>query len=120
LTPQSKINAVCEMAYGEERRRAWERLNLEIGSNNVQGILAADIVIAILDGQDVDSGTASEIGYARAHTKPIFGYRGDFRLSSDNEGSVVNLQVEYFIKSSGGSIYRSTEDLFSALDRKFS
>jgi nucleoside 2-deoxyribosyltransferase len=52
----------------------------------------------------VDSGTAAEIGYAFAMGKPILGYRGDFRLSADNEGSTVNLQVEYFITQSGGQI----------------
>ena len=61
-------------------------------------------MLAVLDGTDVDSGTASEIGYAYAKGKPMVGYRGDFRLSSDNEGGVVNLQVQYFILTSGGSI----------------
>src|SRR5262245_63505569 len=38
--------------------------------------------------------------------KRIIGYRGDVRLSADNEGAVVNLQVEYFIHESGGRIVR--------------
>ena len=42
--------------------------------------------MAVLDGTDVDSGTAAEIGYAFARGKLIVGYRGDFRLSADNEG----------------------------------
>jgi nucleoside 2-deoxyribosyltransferase len=62
------------------------------------------MVFAVLDGTDVDSGTAAEIGYAFAKGKPILGYRGDFRLSADNDGSIVNLQVEYFIRASGGTI----------------
>lgn len=33
--------------------------------------------------------------------RPIIGYRGDFRLSADNPGSIVNLQVEYFIALNG-------------------
>jgi nucleoside 2-deoxyribosyltransferase len=68
-------------------------------------------MIAILDGPDVDSGTAAEIGYAFARGKLIVGYRGDFRLSADNEGSIVNLQVEYFIRESGGAIVSRYEDL---------
>ena len=35
------------------------------------------------------------IGYAFARGKPIIGYRGDLRLSSDNVGLTVNLQVEF-------------------------
>lgn len=64
----------------------------------------SDAVLSILDGPDVDSGTAAEIGYAFAKNKPIVGYRGDFRLSADNVGGIVNLQVEYFIRASGGTI----------------
>jgi len=45
--------------------------------------------------------------------KRIIGYRGDFRLVGDNEGAVVNLQVEYFIKAGGGTI---AFDLRSLLD----
>jgi hypothetical protein len=58
----------------------------------------------VLDGVDVDSGTAAEIGSGFAKGKKIIGYRGDFSLSADNEGSIVNLQVEYFIEASGGAI----------------
>jgi nucleoside 2-deoxyribosyltransferase len=107
LTDQAKIDAVNAMPYGEARRDAWRALNVEIGGNNRAGIDRADAVFAILDGVDVDSGTAAEIGYAFARGKPILGYRGDFRLSADNEGSIVNLQVEYFIRQSGGDIISS-------------
>ena len=78
---------------------------------NQEEIDRADIVIAVLDGVDVDSGTAAEIGYAFAKQKIIFGYRGDFRLSSDNEGSIVNLQVEYFVRASGGKIVSKISEL---------
>ena len=61
-------------------------------------------MLAVLDGADVDSGTAAEIGYAFARGKRILGYRGDFRLAADNVGSIVNLQVEYFITAGGGEI----------------
>jgi nucleoside 2-deoxyribosyltransferase len=74
----------------------------EIGGNNRAGIDSADMVLAVLDGTDVDSGTAAEIGYAFGKGKPIRGCRGDFRLFADNDGSMVNLQVEYFIRQSGG------------------
>ena len=87
------------MPYGPAKREAWRTLNLEMGATNRAAIDAADAVVAVLDGVDVDSGTAAEIGYAFARGKLIVGYRGDFRLSADNEGSIVNLQVEYFIRA---------------------
>jgi nucleoside 2-deoxyribosyltransferase len=104
LTERRKIDAVAAMPYGPARRDAWRNLNVEIGSSNRAAIDSSDAVLAILDGVDVDSGTACEIGYAFAKEKPILGYRGDFRLSADNEGATVNLQVEYFIRQSGGDI----------------
>jgi nucleoside 2-deoxyribosyltransferase len=115
LTDQAKIDAVQNMPYGQARRDAWRQLNGEIGGNNRAGIDRADMVLAVLDGVDVDSGTAAEIGYAFAKGKPILGYRGDFRLSADNEGSTVNLQVEYFIRQSGGDIVASIKELGPAL-----
>jgi nucleoside 2-deoxyribosyltransferase len=115
LTDPRKITAVLAMPYGTEKRDEWRRINTEIGRNNQLAIDRCDAVLAVLDGADVDSGTASEIGYAFAKGKPILGYRGDFRLSADNEGSVVNLQVEYFIRQSGGEIITRFADLPFAL-----
>jgi nucleoside 2-deoxyribosyltransferase len=115
LTDQAKIDAVLRMPYGPDRRDAWQRLNVEIGGNNRAAIDRCDIVFAVLDGVDVDSGTAAEIGYAFAKGKPILGYRSDFRLSADNEGSTVNLQVEYFIRQSGGDIITGIDRLPDAL-----
>jgi len=104
LTDPRKIEAVERLPYGSERREAWRRLNREMAASNRAAIDQAQAVVAVLDGTDVDSGTAAEIGYAFASGKLIVGYRGDFRLSADNEGSTVNLQVEFFIHESGGAI----------------
>jgi nucleoside 2-deoxyribosyltransferase len=116
LTDQHKIDAILAMPYGPARREAWRHLNVEIGANNRMAIERSDAVFAILDGVDVDSGTAAEIGYAFAKGKPILGYRGDFRLSADNEGSAVNLQVEYFIRQSGGDIVTSLADALARIE----
>jgi nucleoside 2-deoxyribosyltransferase len=117
LTPQSKIDAVLSMSYGPRKRKAWQSLNPEIAARNQQAIDESECILAVLDGTDVDSGTAAEIGYAYARAKPIIGYRGDFRLSADNEGSTVNLQVEYFILKSGGEIVATINEIPAALSR---
>jgi len=111
LTDTKEIRAVQEMRNPEERRRAWQTLNTKIGERNREGIDSCEIVLACLDGPDVDSGTASEVGYAFGRGKKVIGYRGDFRMSGDNEASVVNLQVQYWIDASGGSIVRSFGEL---------
>jgi len=113
----AEIKAAIAMPYGDAKRDAWRPLNMRIGAKNRVLIDGCDMVFAVLDGVDVDSGTAAEIGYACAKGKPILGYRGDFRVSADNEGAIVNLQVEYFIRASGGDIIMAIADLASALAR---
>lgn len=115
LAPADEIARIGELPSLDAQRDAWRALNFQIGETNRKAIDACDAILAILDGTDVDSGTAAEIGYAYARGKPIVGYRGDFRLAADNIGSTVNLQVEYFIVASGGSIVTSIADIFDAL-----
>ena len=115
LTDAAKIKAVSDMPYGAAKRDAWRSLGAEIGRNNAAAIAACDTLLAVLDGSDVDSGTASEIGYAFALKKRIVGYRSDFRLAGDNEGAIVNLQVEYFIRQSGGTIVTGLDAVADAL-----
>lgn len=110
LTPQAQVNSVLAMPYGVRRKRAWAKLNRVFGENNAGAILGCHSMFAVLDGTDVDSGTAAEIGYGSAAGKTIVGYRGDFRLAADNEGSLVNLQVEYFIHDSGGVIVTTFDE----------
>ena len=59
----------------------------------INGISAANIVIAILDGPDPDSGTAFECGYAYALNIPVIGVRTDFRRGGDDQEANVNLML---------------------------
>lgn len=117
LTPENLIIDVMNIAEQDKKKNEWIKLNKLIAENNSKAIENSDSMIAVLDGTDVDSGTAAEIGYAAALNKKICGYRGDFRKSGDNEGSVINLQVEYFIINSGGRIVLNLLDLKSELKR---
>jgi nucleoside 2-deoxyribosyltransferase len=51
-----------------------------------EGIDSSEIMIAILDGADADSGTCWECGYAFANHKHIIAVRTDFRNSGDTDG----------------------------------
>jgi nucleoside 2-deoxyribosyltransferase len=98
-----------------ERQELLEHINHELGKKNAESIESCDSLIAVLDGVDVDSGTAAEIGYAFGIGKRIWGIRTDFRLAGDNFGALVNLQVEYFIRQSGGTIVTTVDELVAAL-----
>ncbi|MCG2727042.1 MAG: nucleoside 2-deoxyribosyltransferase [Candidatus Methanoperedenaceae archaeon] len=63
-----------------------------IFNKNLTAIERSDIVVAVVDGTDVDSGTAWEIGYAFAKGKPVIGLRTDFRTLGI-EGT-VNLMIQ--------------------------
>jgi nucleoside 2-deoxyribosyltransferase len=119
LTDQELILSAEKLPPGVEKIERWQIVNHEIGRNNVSAIQACDGIVAVLDGTDVDSGTAAEIGYGSALKKIIIGYRSDFRLCGDNEGALINLQVEYFIHASGGRIVNTLELIKSELLRLF-
>jgi nucleoside 2-deoxyribosyltransferase len=63
-----------------------------IFNKNLKGIENSDILVAVMDGADVDSGTAWEIGFAFSKGKPVLGLRTDFRTLGI-EGT-VNLMIE--------------------------
>jgi nucleoside 2-deoxyribosyltransferase len=63
-----------------------------IFDKNLAAIDKADILVAVVDGADADSGTSWEIGYAYALGKPVLGLRTDFRTLGI-EGT-VNLMIE--------------------------
>ncbi|MGA2160842.1 MAG: nucleoside 2-deoxyribosyltransferase [Methanoregula sp.] len=64
----------------------------QIYNRNRRAIRDADIMVAIIDGADADSGTAWEMGYAAALKKPVIAIRTDFRMAGRHER--VNLMLE--------------------------
>ncbi len=47
------------------------------------GVRACDVVVALLDGADADSGTCFECGFAHALGTPVVGVRTDLRAGED-------------------------------------
>lgn len=78
--------------YEPEAEDPKER-NKEIFDADVEMIETSDVVVANVDGPDVDSGTAWEIGFAWAETKPIIGFRTDIRAGGDGGDAQVNLMI---------------------------
>ena len=98
---------------GPERAFAFA---IEVGERNATAIRGSQLLIAQLDGQEVDAGTAAEVGYAAALGLRCLGVRSDLRASGE-PGMRVNLQLEAFIVLSGGFIVGSLEDLVARLAR---
>jgi nucleoside 2-deoxyribosyltransferase len=73
-----------EKSSMDEKRQIFEE--------DLQALRESDIVVALLDGVDVDSGVAFEVGYAHAFKKRIVGLKTDHRVFSKIEE--VNLMLE--------------------------
>ncbi len=82
--PQEDSNEKTPPHHQRERERIFKE--------NLRAIDECDVVVAVLDGADADSGTAWEIGYASAIGKPVIGLKTDFRTLGP-EGR-VNLMIE--------------------------
>ena len=59
----------------------------KIFKNDLDALDAADLIVALLTGQDIDSGTSAEIGYTFAKEKPVIAINA-------NERRYRNLFVE--------------------------
>ena len=81
---------------------------VRIFSENLKALENAEIIVAIIDGADADSGTAWEMGYAYAHNKPVIAVRTDFRKAGMHEQ--VNLMLEQ-----SSTVVTSREDLMREL-----
>lgn len=87
---------------------------IEVGRRNARAIRGCDLLAAFLDGQEVDAGTAAEVGFAAALGLPCAGLRTDLRRAGE-DGARVNLQVQAFIEMSGGRIAATLDDLVEVL-----
>lgn len=67
-------------------------------------VVKADIILAILEGPDIDSGTCIELGLAYALKKKIIGIRTDFR-GSEIEGLNIMVRkiLSHYIYSTKGT-----------------
>ena len=95
---------------GREREMA-----LEIGRRNAEAIRGCDLLVAYLEGQEPDSGTVAELGFAAGLGLVCFALRSDLRQAGE-PGVALNLQVEAFVEASGGRVCRTLAELVSALD----
>jgi nucleoside 2-deoxyribosyltransferase len=59
----------------------------KIFNNDLNAVEASDITVALLTGQDIDSGTSAEIGFTYANKKPVVAIKA-------SETRIRNLFVE--------------------------
>lgn len=87
----------------EEKKKIYEK--------DISALKPSDVVVAVLDGVEVDAGVAFEIGFAKALGKPIIGLKTDYRTFSRMEE--VNLMLEVSIMN----ICKTVDEVISTLKR---
>lgn len=75
-----------------------------IFESNIYALDSTDLLVAVIDGSDADSGTSWEMGYAYRRGIPIYAVRTDFRIAGHHE--LVNLMLEQ-----SSVVVRSPSDL---------
>jgi nucleoside 2-deoxyribosyltransferase len=109
-----KLLPACEFILPQERAAIFLPDLAALAADCLAQVRAAHLVLACLDGPDVDSGTCVELGYALGLGKPVVRWRTDFR-GSEVEG--VNAMIRYGCTEYilAPSIEKSTEELAALL-----
>jgi len=104
--PQRDVGKLDEL-IAKRGKRAYRT----IYEQDLRGLERADVVAAILDGPDVDSGTAFEIGYACAKGKPVIGLKTDMRVFAKDE------ELNNMIMQGIRALARNLEELVAELKK---
>jgi len=78
--------------HGDDEDERCDNRTEVIFKRNLSALEDSDIVVAVIDGADADSGTAWEMGYAYGKGRKIISLRTDFRSVGNKE--FVNLMLE--------------------------
>ncbi len=97
---------------GEEGCCRSEEAQREMFSRHCEALSSSDVVVAVIDGADADSGTSWEMGYAYASGTPVISVRTDFRRAGAHEH--VNLMLEQ-----SSRVVRNEDELLRALQSPF-
>jgi nucleoside 2-deoxyribosyltransferase/predicted secreted protein len=93
---------------GDDTPHRDQEAHRRIYSRNLEELEKADMIVAVIDGADADSGTAWEMGYACCRGIPVIAIRTDFRMAGPHEQ--VNLMLEHSAR-----LVRSIDELLDAL-----
>lgn len=104
--------------------------SLQIAKMDTDNLLKSNLVIAVLDGQTIDAGVASEIGVAYQAGIPVIGFYSDSRQQGhanpekikalsqigESQFSYVNLYTVGLVKLNG-ELVNSVDSLLSSLQK---
>jgi nucleoside 2-deoxyribosyltransferase len=106
--PHRDVGDLGSVSVDESRGIIRDKIFL----GDLVAIREADFLVALLDGQDSDSGTCVELGIAFSRGIPIFGLKTDLQRRSN----VINNMV-WGVCGSGERVFQDSELLYAALDK---
>lgn len=119
VSKRLKLSSLDDFYIPHRDNKYNENYESEIYDHNIEYLNRCDIMIAILDGKDVDSGTAFEIGYFTTSDKPILGLLTDKR-SYENGGLNLKLNTMMFGSCKYGlMIFSDLDDLIDEFDVQY-
>lgn len=89
-----------------------KKIRDDIFEGDLRYIRNSDFVLALLDGSDIDSGTAAELGIAFSLKKSIFGLKTDYK----RRGFVINNMI-WGILEKGERLYIKKDEILKEIDR---
>lgn len=102
--------------FDQEEVKTWgEATARKLMEGCRDALLGCDLVVALLDGTQVDDGTAWEIGYACARGTPVVGIRTDARYGGETRDGKVNAMIA----GSCRALCDSRKELVALLTRDF-
>ncbi len=97
-----------DVGLNTDRNTAFEK--------DIEMIDECDIIIALLDGMNVDSGTAGELGYAYKSDKILLGLLTDRRFRNQKTGELVHINnIIWGFFNKGKNIFPSLRELVEKL-----
>ena len=108
LLCQAGYEVYLPQEQGEDARHRTERDDRTIFERHAKALQETEIVVAVCDGPDTDSGTAWEMGYAHALGKSVIAIRTDSRRLDARRQ--LNLMLEQ-----SAVVVGSTEELIPAV-----
>lgn len=104
LLEENLFEVYLPQEAGDDSAARGETEQQNLFLKNCDALDASDIIVAVIDGADADSGTAWEMGYASARGKPVFAVRTDFRRVGRHEHVNLMLEKSARVVTSAGDI----------------
>lgn len=114
-------NLLAELGHDiwlPQQKEPREKSAKSIFEMDRDGIDWAEVVVAVMDGSDPDSGTAWECGYAHGTKKKVVTIRTDFRNNGDIDNAKFNLMLAASADEAVYAPFVNTVDVIISIQEK--